>query len=340
MTPVRFVCPACKGGLEEDGSGYRCAPCARAYPVLFGIPDFRLRPDPYLSLEDERAKAGRLHEYGRSASFEELVAYYYAVTDDVPDALAVRYRAYIRAAPGRGAGILADFDAVAAGDSLIDLGCGTGGVLVAAAPAFGAVVGVDIALRWLVICAKRLAEAGVEATLVCADAEALPFPEARFSHAVAADLVEHVHDVDQALAEISARLRPGGALWLSATNRYCIGPQPLVRVWGIGFLPRHWRSRVLTRIRGVDSLRHANLVSPLALAARCRAAGLDVLRAEPAHVGATALEDYPRFDRLLISVYRAALRLGPLRYLLVLVGPAFQMLCRRARHGDPLGGST
>src|SRR5438128_310238 len=85
---VRFVCPRCKGELAADESSYRCDPCAITFPVLFGIPDFRLRGDRYLSLEDERAKARRLYGFGQNASIEELVQFYYSITYDLPPRMA------------------------------------------------------------------------------------------------------------------------------------------------------------------------------------------------------------------------------------------------------------
>jgi SAM-dependent methyltransferase len=340
MAPVPFVCPDCKAALKSAEAAYRCAHCDRCYPILFGIPDFRLRSDRYLTLEEERAKAGRLHDYGLKASFEDLVAYYYSITDDVPDDLAVRYRAYVRAAPERGARIVSEFGPVAPSGSLIDLGCGTGGLLVAAAPRFGTVAGVDIALRWLVMCKKRLDELGVEARLVCADAEALPFPQESFTHAVAADLLENVYDPGNTIAEIARHLKPGGVFWLSAANKYCLGPHPLVRIWAIGYVPEPLRGWVVEKIKGLNLLRHVNLVSPLPLAGRCRARGLEVTRLEPLHVGTGSLDSYPAVDRALISLYRAALGLRILRYALVLVGPAFEMLCRRTGRGEPPGQAS
>lgn len=92
MGSISFVCPACKRGLESEDSAYLCTHCTRRYPVLFGIADFRLRSDRYLDLEDERAKARRLHEFAQTSSFEELLAYYYSITDDVPEEMATRYR--------------------------------------------------------------------------------------------------------------------------------------------------------------------------------------------------------------------------------------------------------
>lgn len=329
VAPPGFVCPACKGDLTLDGQGYHCAGCARGYPILFGIADFRLRSDPYLTLPEERAKAGRLHDFASTATFEELVAFYYSITDDVPQDLALRYRAYLRAAPARGVDILDRLGPGGASDRLLDVGCGSGGLLVAARGRFGTVVGVDIALRWLVIGAKRLAEHGIDATLVCADVEALPFPDGSFSHAVAADVIENVYDVESAIAAISRHLKPGGTLFLSAANKFCLGPHPLVRIWAVGFLPRPLRSRLVEAVRGVDSLRNIHLVSPRALARRCRDAGLRVLQLAPLAVQAGPLDAYPRFDRLLISLYRRALRLRALRTLLTFFGPAFQMVCRK-----------
>src|SRR5262249_15968984 len=197
-----FVCPCCKAGLAANSTSYRCGRCAVTYPVLFGIPDFRLRSDRYLSLEDERVKAGRLYEFGQSASVEEVVQFYYSLSDDLPHNMALRYQAATIAASERAQHIVRDLAPKLDSDILVDLGCGTGGLLVSAQNCYKAIYGVDIALRWLVVCKKRLEENNAAATLVCADAEALPFPSRIFTQAVAADLVEHVYDVDGTLGEI------------------------------------------------------------------------------------------------------------------------------------------
>ena len=232
---VEFVCPRCKGELAANSTSYRCDSCAITYPILFGIPDFRLRSDRYLSLEDERAKARRLHEIGQNASVEELVQFYYSISDDLPRNMAQRYQAATIAAPERARHIVRDLAPKPGSDILVELGCGTGGLLVAAQGCYRAIYGVDIALRWLVVCKKRLQENNATATLVCADVESLPFPNGRFTQAVAADLVEHVYDVENTVREIARIVEPSGLLWLSAVNRYCVGPHPLTGVWAIGF---------------------------------------------------------------------------------------------------------
>lgn len=324
-----FVCPACKGELDLSHETYTCISCGGQYPVLFGIPDFRLRPDHYLTLEQEREKAGRLHEYAQSASFQELVAYYYAITDDVPPELAKRYQAYIHSAPDQAQGTAAYLDPDLKDDSLLDLGCGAGGLLVIAAGRFKQIVGVDIALRWLVICKKRLDELGIDATLVCADAEQLPFNDGSYSHVVATDLVEHVYDVEATIKQCWKQLKPGGRLWLSATNRYCIGPHPLTRIWGIGFLPRMVRSAILLKTRGVDSLRYARLVSPAGMKRFCRQSGFRLLEARPRQLYIKDITDYPLQDRILIRLYRGMLKFALFRFILLFVGPAFEITCEK-----------
>lgn len=319
-----LVCPKCKNDIEKRVSFYRCGACNIDYPILFGIADFRLRSDRYLTLEQERAKAGRLYEKSKHCSFEELLKFYYQITDDVPEELARRYRAYVLNAPVQARSTLAALSPEP-NTALLDAGCGSGGLLRVAAKHFDRVIGVDIALRWLVIAQKRLEEAGVSCTLVCADVESLPFKEKSFNYVVASDLLEHVYDINSALKEITGQLQTGGKLWLSASNRYFIGPNSLTRIWGIGLLPKSLRAWLLLKIRGVDSLRFINLVSPLYIKSLL-ADGYGLLSAGPRHVEFDAGLNYPFQDRLLISIYCQLIKFAPLRFLLLLFGPAFEMI--------------
>ena len=51
-----YCCPRCHGPLESNPNNYTCPTCPAVYPIIAGIPDFRLYPDPYISLEADRAK--------------------------------------------------------------------------------------------------------------------------------------------------------------------------------------------------------------------------------------------------------------------------------------------
>ncbi len=329
QTAGGFVCPECRTAVERGEDHYHCRTCNRQYPVLFGIADFRLRSDRYLTLEQERDKARKLYEFGKSASFDELLDYYYSITDDVPAELAVRYKAYIKNAPVQAGITLKDLDLAPDSDVLLDLGCGAGGMLMASAGHCKSIIGVDIALRWLVICQKRLMEAGIEATLVCADAEAMPFEYGNVSRIVAGDVIEHVYDPGHFLVECYRHLTQGGKLWLSASNRYCLGPNALTRIWWIGFFPRSIRTRILKKLRGVDSLRYINLVSPGGVKHLLGKAGFRLMDAGPRQAGLIRGVDYPLQDRVLIRAYQLMLKSRLLGYMLMQTGPAFEMICEK-----------
>lgn len=333
-TSLLLVCPQCQGALAESRDSFACSRCGRRYPVLFGIPDFRLDGDRYLSLAEERAKAQKLADRAGAATFEQLVDYYYSITDDVPPGLARAYAAYVHDAPSRAAMVLGRLGDAAPGGRLLDIGCGSGGLLLAARGRFAETVGVDIALRWLVICRKRLLDGGVPARLICADLHALPFAPAGFDCAVAMDVVEHTVDPDAAIAQISGQLKPGGRLWLSASNRFGIGPHPTVGLWGIGFLPAWLRTRLLRWRRGVDSLRNVTLVSPWAIARICARRGLDVLECAALEVDPRRLRGRGAMLRHAAAIY-ATLRRWPLaRQFLLAFGPAFQVVAQRRDRAD------
>ena len=318
-----FVCPLCRKQLIRHPEYYQCSHCQRDYPILFGIADFRLRSDPYLSLEEERAKAKRLATETEQ-NFSSMLDYYYEITDDVPPALAARYKAYHFNGPKQARHSLERLN-LSADDVLLDVGCGTGGALIAAAESGSHIYGIDIALRWLVICQQRLKEQGISATLVCADIEAPPFPEQSFSKIVATDLLENVYSVDHTLRTLSQLLQAKGKLWLAGSNKFCLGPHPSTRLWAIGYFPKKIRSRLVQFFRGVDSLRFINLISPHFIIRYTRQIGLQARTLSPRMVTLDKEDKYPPIDRFLIKIYAAVARLPLMRQLLVWVGPAFEM---------------
>ena len=91
---IEVVCPRCKGalGATQDGSRWECDACGEAYPVVAGIPDLRVAPDPYIGFEADRAKAAGLDKALEGRGFEELIDYYYAHTSVVPPQDAALYK--------------------------------------------------------------------------------------------------------------------------------------------------------------------------------------------------------------------------------------------------------
>lgn len=319
---VNYICPACGSPTERKEKRYVCNGCTRGYPILHGIPDFRLKSDPYLSLEEERAKAARLADYSNDHDFAALVRYYYDITDDVPPHMVPQFSGYVLSGEVRGRELLRKLPPGSTGN-LIDIGCGSGGFVAAAARHGHGVTGVDIALRWLVIAKKRLETEGLRAELVCADVTALPFPCDRFAGAVAADIFEHVPNSERAVAAISSVLLPGAGLVATAANRYTIGPYPLAGLIGVGYLPPALRSRYLRWRRGIDTLRHANLQSPRSMKQALRRAGFSSIRARALEI--SSARQLTRSAHRIRPFYEMARRAPGLREILVAIGPAVEI---------------
>jgi SAM-dependent methyltransferase len=100
------------------------------------------------------------------------------------------------------------------GTRLLEVGCGVGAVLAVLGQEFPGVqlVGVDIEPKQLEFARGHLARAGVEATLLEADALALPFEDRSFDHVWMMWFLEHVADPVAVLQEARRVLVPGGAI--------------------------------------------------------------------------------------------------------------------------------
>jgi SAM-dependent methyltransferase len=113
---------------------------------------------------------------------------------------------------------LVDAAEILPGESVIDLGTGTGLGLIAAleSGASSPALGVDRSLGMLKLAAIGLAEAGFSGVpLIRADAAQLPLHDASFDVAVAASLWQFLAYAPEALIEWRRVLRPGGRLALS-----------------------------------------------------------------------------------------------------------------------------
>ena len=246
-----FVCPQCRGALAATPEHYRCDGCARDYPVICGIPDFRLRADPYIGLAEDREKGQLLWAAARDRSFEQLLRHYYDITKENPPDLAARFIPHSLAEPAIAGLVLHSAGLDAAGPEWLDIGCSTGGMLIAAArPGHRRVMGVDVAFRWLVVGRARLREAGVEAELVCANAESLPFPDGVFDVVTAQDSLEHFFDPLRAISEGRRVSKPDAPSLWTTNNRYCPLSEPHVHLAGVGYLPRAWQAPYVKMRRG------------------------------------------------------------------------------------------
>src|SRR4051794_38444337 len=222
-------CPACRGLLVGDAEGPVCVGCGRSFPLVAGLVDLRMESDRYLDLEAERAKAERLHGLEPGTDLRGLAEAYYAITDDVVDARRGRFLRHIAGAEARGEALAARLPRAG---RILEIGCGTGGLLVPVLRSGRSIEGVDIAARWLVVARRRLADHGLTGSLVAASAERLPWDDGQFDAVVADSLIEHLDDPARALHEWVRVLRPGGRLIAWSPNRYTLGTDPHVGLWG------------------------------------------------------------------------------------------------------------
>ncbi len=111
-------------------------------------------------------------------------------------------------------GLICDDTQLEPGTRLLEVGCGVGAVLAVLGQEFPGLrlFGVDIEPKQLAFARGHLERAGVEATLLEANALALPFGNESFDHVWMMWLLEHVADPPAALREARRVLVLGGAI--------------------------------------------------------------------------------------------------------------------------------
>ena len=135
---------------------------------------------------------------------------------------------------GRASGIrkmTVEMAAAAPGESVLDVGCGTGTLAIAVKAAVGAsgeVTGIDASPEMIEIARHKAEGAGVDAGFEVAPIEELPFPDGRFDLVVSSFMLHHLPDgvKGRGLAEIRLVLKPGGrflAVDFGGTSQSVIG---------------------------------------------------------------------------------------------------------------------
>jgi SAM-dependent methyltransferase len=102
------------------------------------------------------------------------------------------------------------------GETVLDLGCGTGNAALIAARRGARVTGVDPSPRLLGLAREAAAGAGLTADFALGDAARLPVPDGSMDAIAAVFALIFASDPAAAAAEMSRVLRPGGRVALSA----------------------------------------------------------------------------------------------------------------------------
>ncbi len=322
-----LCCPQCKGNIKLRAEAYFCAHCARSFPIVMGIPDLRVYPDPYVTFEEDHFKGRQVHEQVKKLSFPELLQFYWENVSKPPTPVELRNR-FIRH-------VLTDEERVRRfpvagvhGAACVDVGCGAGAMQDVANGQFNVVFSADIAFRWLVLARKRLEEAGLPANVICCCADYLPFRGESFDLVTGISLLEHTANAETVVAECGRVVKRQGIVFLLTTNRFSLAPEPHVRIWGLGFLPRKWMPAVVKWRRGLAYDKH-RLLSLFELRRFLRSARLERMQFSLPAITPADLEHRSGLERAGAGLFDWMGRISVLRWLLLAVAPILQVVARR-----------
>lgn len=115
--------------------------------------------------------------------------------------------------------LLEDLGVDPRGKATLDVGCG-GGLLAEEFARLGCeVTGIDPSEKSLEAARAHARAAGLAIEYRQATGERIPFPDATFDIVYCCDVLEHVRDLRQVIAEISRVLKPGGIFLYDTINR-------------------------------------------------------------------------------------------------------------------------
>jgi SAM-dependent methyltransferase len=323
-------CPRCRAALAVESETLMCAACSHVYPTFGGIPDLRIDMPNWLDVDADRQNASCLAELAPSLSSEDLV---YAVfrrragwTDRE---IRRRTRGLLDSVERCGRDLEGWLRAPTEGARpFLDLGCGGGPLLAAAAARGRAGIGIDVSLEWLVVAERLIRERGGTPRLAAAMAEALPLDDCSVGGVVSLDVIEHVGNQRKYLREMERVVASGGLCALATPNRYSLAAEPHVSVWGVGWVPRPWQKSYV-RWRSGKSYDYCRLLGVRELRAEIR----NVTTLDPrVLLGPVPSEDLQRFrpaKAVLAHIYNWAIRFSTARAAVILVSPFFRVLARK-----------
>ena len=129
--------------------------------------------------------------------------------------------------------IVRTFEPYRKNNRLLDVGCGAGTFLEAAARAGWQATGVEVSRT----AAEHIRKQGID--VFCGELEKANYPNDHFDVVIASEVLEHVPDPKSMIEGIARVLRPGGLLWATTPHGRGISARVLGVGWSIVCPPEH-----------------------------------------------------------------------------------------------------
>jgi ubiquinone/menaquinone biosynthesis C-methylase UbiE len=139
------------------------------------------------------------------------------------------------------------------GASVLDVGCGDAGALIAFAEKGAKCAGIECFDTSLERGRLRAADHGVDVDLKKGVAESIPFPDASFHLVMLDNVLEHVTERPGTLREVRRVLKPGGLLYMVTPkpfSLYSLWNDPHYDLAGLVLMPRPMQIWYFEKIRG------------------------------------------------------------------------------------------
>ena len=218
----QLVCPVDQGPLSLANQELRCA-SGHSYPIVLGI--------PVLLIPDVR-KTKEYSTYERVARNDLPEAEWRpSPNDPVHPAVQVTVGATSGYMYSHLIGRLREYPIpeirlprVDSGECLLDVGCGWGRWTAAAARKGYRVTSIDPDIGFILTARTVVAQLGLTADFVCADARFLPFKPGSFDRVFSFGVIQHFSkpDARQTFASIAGVLKPGGSALVQMASKFGI----------------------------------------------------------------------------------------------------------------------
>ncbi len=246
-----WCCPTCHFSLELVDTDLRCESCQARFPVIHDIPDLRVALECWIDLDEDRQRAreaaDRVSRDGLESAIRHIFRSSRGMDEKKADYRTRQVLGGVEKCQVQCSGWLRP--AIDANGAILEIGCGPGQLLAAAASRGCEVIGVDVSMEWLVIARHLVEQYGGSPKLAAGFAEQLPLTDDSVAAIISLDVIEHVGDQNAYVDELKRVLRPGGFFGLSTPNRYSLSPEPHVNVWGVGYLPRSLQARYVKLVK-------------------------------------------------------------------------------------------